>query len=101
MELYNEALDNDGLDAKFSDDQIANTRSGIDPVRYPDESYYNSTYLKDWTTYQNIVGEASGGNQVAQYYLNLGWNRRNSLLKIGEGANEKKRPVEYAREYQL
>jgi TonB-linked SusC/RagA family outer membrane protein len=89
MELYNEALDNDGLDAKFSDDQIANTRSGINTVRYPDESYYNSTYLQDWTTYQNIVGEASGGNQVAQYYLNLGWNRRNGLLKIGEGEDEK------------
>jgi TonB-linked SusC/RagA family outer membrane protein len=89
MKLYNEALDNDGLAAKFSDDQIANTRSGINPVRFPDESYYNSTYLQDWTTYQNIVGEASGGNQVAQYYLNLGWNRRNGLLKIGEGEDEK------------
>ncbi len=89
MELYNEALANDGLAAKFSDEQITNTRNGVDPIRYPDESYYNSTYLNNWTTYQNVVGEASGGNQIAQYYLNLGWNRQNSLLKIGEGEDEK------------
>ena len=89
MELYNEALAKDGLDAKFSNDEISNTRSDIDPVRYPDESYYNSTYLKDWSTYYNIIGEASGGNEVAQYYLNLGWNRENGFLKIGEGDNEK------------
>jgi TonB-linked SusC/RagA family outer membrane protein len=89
MELYNEALANDGLTAKFTDEQIANTRSGIDPVRYPDESYFNSTYLNDWTTYQNVVAEASGGNQTAQYYLNLGWHRNNSLLKVGEGEDEK------------
>ncbi len=89
MELYNEALANDGLSAKFTSQQITNTKNGSDPVRYPDESYYNSTYLKDWTSYQNIVGEAIGGNDIAQYYLNLGWRRNNSLLKIGEGANEK------------
>jgi TonB-linked SusC/RagA family outer membrane protein len=89
MELYNEALANNGLAPKFSEDEISNTRSGIDPVRYPDESYYNSTYLNDWSTYYNVVGEASGGNEIAQYYLNLGWNRRNGLLKIGEGAKGK------------
>ena len=89
MELYNEALANDGLTPKFSTADIANTRSGIDPVRYPDEDYYNSTYLKNWSGYQNIVGEAGGGNEVAQYYLNLGWHRENGLLKIGEGAKEK------------
>ncbi len=89
MELYNEALANDGLAPKFSNDEIANTRNGGDPVRYPDENYYNSTYLKDWSTYQNVVGEASGGNEIAQYYLNLGWHRSNGLLNVGEGANEK------------
>jgi TonB-dependent SusC/RagA subfamily outer membrane receptor len=83
MELYNEALANDGLSPKFSSQQITNTRNGTDPVRYPDEDYYNSTYLRDWTSYQNIVGEANGGNEIARYYLNLGWKRDNSLLKIG------------------
>lgn len=89
MGLYNEALSNDGLDLKYTSEQIENTRKGIDPVRYPDEDYYNSTYLKDSWSYQNVVGEASGGNEVGQYYLNLGWNRETGLLKLGEGGNEK------------
>ncbi len=89
MTLYNEALANDGLDPKYSVDQITKTKNGTDPIRYPNEEYYNSTYLKDYSTYNYIVGETSGGNDIAQYYLNLGWARDNSLLKVGEGANEK------------
>lgn len=89
MGLYNEALANDGLSPKYTDDQIANTRNGTDPIRYPDEDYFNSTYLKDWASYQRINAEVSGGNEIAQYFLNVGWNRSNGLLKIGEGANEK------------
>ncbi len=89
MELYNEALSNDGLGPKYSATQIERTREGSDPVRYPDEHYYNSTYLNDWSTYNYVVGEAGGGNEIAQYYLNVGWNRNNSILKLGEGGNEK------------
>lgn len=89
MELYNEALANDGLDPRYTIDQITNTRNGSDPIRYPDEDYYNSTYLRDFSTYNNIVGQASGGNDIAQYYVNVGWMRDNSILKLGEGGNEK------------
>ena len=89
MTLYNEALANDGLSAKYLQADIDATASGQDPVRYPDEDYYNSTYLKNFSSYFNFVGEAGGGNEVAQYYLNVGWNRNTSFLKIGEGGNEK------------
>ena len=88
MTLYNEALTNDGKMEKYSAEEIANTRSGIDPVHYPDESYYNSTYLKDWTTFQNVVGEASGGSEIAQYYLNLGWNHENGFLDLDDGIKD-------------
>jgi len=89
MRYYNEALGNDGLTPVYTDEAISKTISGKYPTSYPDEDFYNSTYLKDWTTSYNVVGEASGGNEIAQYYLNLGWKRDNSLLSLGEGANEK------------
>jgi TonB-linked SusC/RagA family outer membrane protein len=89
MELFNEALDNDGLSPRYTLNQIANTRSGMDPIRYPDEHYYNSTYLNDWSTYRRINAEISGGNEIAQFFLNLGWDHSTGLLKVGEGANEK------------
>jgi TonB-linked SusC/RagA family outer membrane protein len=90
MTLYNEALSNDGLPAKYSQTTIDGTFSGANPVRYPDESYYNSTYLKNTSSYNSFIGEASGGNDIAHYYLNLGWNRSNSLVKLGEGSSERK-----------
>ncbi|MDQ1297198.1 MAG: hypothetical protein QG611_1178 [Bacteroidota bacterium] len=89
MTLFNEALYNDGLPTRYTTDEIQATRTGADPVRYPDEDYYNSTYLKDWSSFTNVVAEAGGGNEVAKYYLNLGWNHNNSLLKLGEGGKEK------------
>jgi TonB-linked SusC/RagA family outer membrane protein len=89
MGLYNEALENDGLSPRYTSDQISKTRSGTDPIRYPDEDYYNSTYLENWADYHNINAEVSGGNDIAQFFLNVGWGRSNSLLKLGEGANER------------
>jgi TonB-dependent SusC/RagA subfamily outer membrane receptor len=86
MTLYNEALANDGLAAKYNEEQISGT--GSDNVHFPDEDYYNSTYLEKVSTFHEVVAQASGGNDIAQYYLNVGWRRNNSLLKIGEGANE-------------
>lgn len=88
MELYNEARINDGMDAKYSQIQIDSTRSGLNPVRFPDEDYYNSTFLKDFSSYRNFIGEVVRGNETGKFYLNVGWNHSNGLLKIGEGANE-------------
>ncbi|NPA35837.1 MAG: SusC/RagA family TonB-linked outer membrane protein [Chlorobi bacterium] len=88
MTLYNEALSNDGLAPFYDSLTIANTRSGVDPVLYPDESYYNSTYLKDVSKSFNIQTEASGGNDVATYYVNFGWKRSGGLLNVGEGAKQ-------------
>ena len=45
--------------------------------------------MKDWSGYHRINAEVSGGNDIAQFFLNLGWDRSTGLLKVGEGANEK------------
>lgn len=90
MTLYNEALTNDQLPLKYLQADIDSTRSGKNPVRFPDEAYYNSTYLKKFSSYLNVVAEANGGNEIAQYYLNVGFNRSTGMLKLGEGANERR-----------
>ncbi len=89
MELYNESLMNDGLSPRYSEAEISDTRLGTNTVRYPDVDYYNSTYLKDWSNTFNVNGEISGGNEIGQFYLNMGWNRDNGLLAIGEGLKER------------
>lgn len=95
MELYNEARLNDNLTPKYSSELIENTRNGVNTLRYPDESYYNSVYLKDWSNYNRINAELKGGNQTGQFFMNVGWNRSNSLLKLGEGAKEKSDQINF------
>ncbi len=84
MTLYNEARVNDGKLPIYDSEAIDNTRNKVNPVLYPDESYYNSTYLKNFQSYFNLITEASGGNDIAQYYVYMGWNRQDSLLALGK-----------------
>ncbi len=85
MQLYNEARANDGLPALYSDDMIANYRTG-NQYRYPNVDYYSSEYLKSFKPFSKVMTEISGGNNVASYYSNVGWQHTGSLLNFGEGA---------------
>jgi TonB-linked SusC/RagA family outer membrane protein len=88
MFLYNEALRNDGLPAKYSDEEIQNTKDGIDPIRYPNQQYFNNTFLSKVKPQHRLNAEFSGGNQTARYYLNFGWYNTNSVLTLGESDNQ-------------
>ena len=86
--LYNEARVNDGLGPQYSDEQIASYRSG-NPYLYPSIDYYSSEYLKAYKPYFKVMTELSGGNDVARYYTNLGWNQSGSLMNFGAGETAK------------
>ncbi|MEX0986101.1 MAG: SusC/RagA family TonB-linked outer membrane protein [Bacteroidales bacterium] len=90
MSLYNEALANDGNFPMYDSLAIAHTQNNTNYVLYPDERYFNSNYLRDFKTYHNLITEASGGNDIAQYFVYMGWNSQNSLLSLGsEERNER------------
>ena len=84
-ELYNEARINDGLDPQYDSDAISNYREG-NPYRYPDIDYYSSEYIRSVRPYSRVMAEFAGGNDLATYYTNLGWDQSGSLLAFGEGA---------------
>lgn len=84
MTFYNQALSNDGLAPAFSSQDIAGTISGGNNTKYPDEDFYSSTYLKDFSTFHRLSTEASGGNDKAQYYSYASWTRNNTLFKVGD-----------------
>lgn len=86
MSYHNQARINDGLAPLYNDEMIQNYRSG-NPYRYPDVDYYSDEYLKSFRPYFDLMGELSGGNDAAKYYMDFGWNSRGSLLDIGQGAN--------------
>lgn len=86
MTYFNQARLNDGLTEQFSDEDIENHRSG-NPYRYPDVDYYSDDLLKGFKSYFDLVAQFSGGNDVAQFYTNFGWNSRGGILDFGEGMN--------------
>ena len=86
MTYFNQARENDGLSPQYSDETIAHYRNG-NKYRYPDVDYYSDQYLKSTKNYFDLNGQFSGGNDVAKYYANLGWNSAGSLLGFGEGAH--------------
>lgn len=88
MDLFNEALTNDGLAVKYDQTTIDNSRSGVDPYKYSNQNYYTSEFLKSYKSFGKVITEFSGGNSKNLYYLNIGYNRSGSLFKIGEGAKE-------------
>lgn len=84
MTLYNEARRNDGLPELYSAETIYNHASGKNPYRYPSVDYYSSDYLKKMFSRYDATAEISGGNEVARYYTNIGYQTSGSLLNFGE-----------------
>jgi TonB-linked SusC/RagA family outer membrane protein len=88
MTLYNEARRNDGLPESFAAALIDNHRTG-NAYRFPSLDYYSSEYLKKFQNATDANAEFSGGSNTARFYSNVGWSTGNTLLKVGEGKNEK------------
>jgi TonB-linked SusC/RagA family outer membrane protein len=87
MTLYNEALVNDGSDPLYSDKDIYNYGSGLNPYRYPDFNFYSNDYLRKASNRTEAMAEITGGNQFAKFYTTAGYYHQNDLLKVGEAKN--------------
>lgn len=85
MSLYNEALRNDGLGEKYTQQEIYNYASGNNPFRYPNTDFYSSDYLNKTSNRYDATLQVTGGNERAKYYTNVGFFREGSLLNFGQG----------------
>jgi TonB-linked SusC/RagA family outer membrane protein len=86
MALFNEARANDGLSQLYSEEDIYNHASGINPYRYPNVDYFSNEYLQRAYTRQDATVEISGGNDRARYYTNIGAMSEGSVLNFGQAA---------------
>lgn len=87
MTLYNEARVNDGLDPLYSETEIYNHASGLNPYRYPDINYYSSDYVKKVYNRSEVTAEISGGGSRAHFYSNVSYYRNGDYLNFGEAEN--------------
>ena len=89
MTLRNEAFANDGLDPSvvgFPQSQIQNTRSGSNPIEFPDVDLYE--FVQPFINTHNVISEFSGGNDKSQYYVNAGWVYNENWVNINENITQ-------------
>ena len=87
MKAYNANRIMDGQSATYSDETIAKYGSGANIYRYPNNDYYSSDYVRSMKNYVDVDGIFEGGNDVAQFYANVGMYSAGGLLKFGDFKN--------------
>ena len=85
MTLYREALMNDGLAIpdKYSQQNIYNHASGVNPYRYPNVNYYSDEYVRKAYNRSEGTLEIQGGGQRAHFYTNINYYRNEDLINFG------------------
>ena len=85
MTLYNEACLNDQLTsgAKYSQQDIYNHSTGLNPYRYPNVNYYSDEYIRKAYNRSEATVEVEGGGTRAHFYSNINYYRAEDLLNFG------------------
>lgn len=83
MTLYNEARANDGLDPRYSQQDIYNHASGVNPYRYPNVNYYSDEYIRKAYNRSDATLEIQGGGNRAHFYTNINYYRLEDLINFG------------------
>ena len=83
MTLYNEARMNDGLDPRYSQQDIYNHASGQNPYRYPNVNYFSDEYIRKAYNRSEGTLEIQGGGTRAHFYTNINYYRTEDLLNFG------------------
>ena len=96
MTLYNESFYNDAvaggntaalkagtLTVPYSQQDIYNHASGINPYRYPNVNYYSDEYIRKAYNRSEGTLEIQGGGTRAHFYTNINYYRAEDLLNFG------------------
>ena len=89
MTLYNEAVANDAralgnvYTPKYSQQDIYNHASGLNPYRYPNVNYYSDEYIRKMYNRSEGTLEIQGGGTRAHFYTNINYYRSEDLINFG------------------
>ena len=83
MTLYNEACINDGLNPRYTQMDIYNHSTGLNPYRYPNVNYYSDEYVRKVYNRSEGTLEIQGGGARAHFYTNINYYRSEDLLNFG------------------
>lgn len=80
--LYNKALVEDGVSARFSDDDLTKFKNGSSPYTHPNTDWYDLAY-KTGVQHQHNVS-VSGGTAKANYMGSVGYLTQDGILPNSE-----------------
>lgn len=83
--LYNEALQNDGMPPRYTEQMLNDYRHNADPYTMPDNDLPRR-FISQAAPVQRYVASVSGGNATAKYFTLLSYYNQGGLL------NESKTP---------
>ncbi len=86
MELFNEGLTMRGKNAFYSPETIEKHRSGEDPDLYPNVDWYKELFNNHATNNRANLN-ITGGADIAQYYLSLGYYNETGQFKTADIEN--------------
>ncbi len=92
--MANEAAMSRGLNPIFDDVSLAMYANGLDSDLYPDVNWQD-VILRDYTWNQQYFLSASGGGEVARYYISAGIMSKDALFKQDRGASKHSANVNY------
>ncbi len=81
--LLNEALVNDGLEARYSEADLAKYQSHSDLIKFPDIDYYGS-YLSKTSPFRKANLNFSGGDDRVSYYSMFDYVGNQGLESVGD-----------------
>lgn len=92
--LANEAAVSRGLNPIYNDVDLSLFKSGLDPDLHPNVNW-RDVILNDYTWNQQFHLSASGGGQIARYYISLGILNKDAIFKQDQGINKYSTNVDY------
>ena len=79
--LYNEALQNDGLAAIYSQTDLGHFQSGDDPYMYPNNNFFNQLIKPSSTLIQGDIG-LRGGTKILKYFVSMNYMKNGGLYNF-------------------
>lgn len=80
LNLYNEALSNDGLSPIFSEELIDKYRNQVDPDLYPNTNWMDELLKKTTATHRYTIN-ARGGTEKARYFVSGAYYGESGMFK--------------------
>ena len=96
MNAASEAMRNDGIATKYTEDQIRNTIAGKDPYLYPNVDWLKEIF-NDWGHNRRVNVNVRGGSEKVAYYASVSYFNETGMTVTDKNINTYDSKMKYSR----